>query len=74
MRWRQPVSSEGGVSRSQVGYARINASDAKGIPLARHLAASKFKGQDFFMQVNPPPHPPTPLLPRVAPAASSISP
>jgi hypothetical protein len=30
----------------------MNASDAKGIPLARHLAASHFNGQDFFMQAS----------------------
>lgn len=38
--------------RDHVGYSRMNASDAKGIPLARHLAASHFNGQDFFMQVD----------------------
>lgn len=36
----------------QVGYSRMNATEAKGIPLARHLAASHFNGQDFFMQVS----------------------
>lgn len=38
--------------RDHVGYSRMNATEAKGIPLARHLAASHFKGQDFFMQID----------------------
>jgi len=38
--------------RSNVRYHRMNASEAKGIPLARQLAASSFDNQDYFMQID----------------------